>query len=60
MAGALLDPLQKALLCQKAEHDFAGVPCGIMDQCTSVMGREGALLLLDCRARTARLIPGVY
>jgi galactokinase len=57
MAGALLDPLQKALLCQKAEHDFAGVPCGIMDQCTSVMGREGALLLLDCRTRTVRLTP---
>ena len=28
-----------------------------MDQCTSVMGREGALLLLDCRSRTVRLTP---
>ena len=50
MTGKRLDPLQKALLCQKAEHKFAGVPCGIMDQCSSVMGREGALLLLDCRS----------
>ncbi len=57
ISGVQLDPLQKALLCQKAEHDFAGVPCGIMDQCTSVMGQEGALLLLDCRARTATLTP---
>jgi len=32
MAGKALDPIEKALLCQKAEHDFAGVPCGIMDQ----------------------------
>lgn len=39
----------KALLCQKAEHEFAKVPCGIMDQCISVMGQEGHALLLDCR-----------
>jgi galactokinase len=57
MTGARFDPLQKALLCQKAEHDFAGVPCGIMDQCASVMGRVGALLLLDCRSRIVRLTP---
>jgi galactokinase len=57
MTGAVLDPLQKALLCQRAEHDFAGVPCGIMDQCTSVMGQDGALLLLDCRSRTMSLTP---
>jgi galactokinase len=52
-----LDPVQKALLCQKAEQDFAGVPCGIMDQFTSVMAREGHLLLLDCRSRTTDLVP---
>ena len=57
MTGTQFHPLTKALLCQKAEHDFAGVPCGIMDQCTSVMGKEGALLLLDCRYRTVRLTP---
>ena len=38
MAGQALDPLEKALLCQQAEHDFAGVPCGIMDQFTSILG----------------------
>ncbi len=52
-----LDPVQKALLCQKAEHEFAGVPCGIMDQFVSVMGRENHLLLLDCRSRKIELVP---
>lgn len=39
----------KALACQKAEHEFARVPCGIMDQFISVMGERGNALLLDCR-----------
>ncbi len=57
LAGTRLDPLAKALLCQRAEHDFAGVPCGIMDPCASVMGKAGCLLLLDCRSRTVELTP---
>ena len=52
-----IDPVEKALLCQKAEHEFAGVPCGIMDQFISVMGREDHLLLLDCRSRKTELVP---
>jgi galactokinase len=55
--GKTLDPIEKALLCQKAEHEFAGVPCGIMDQFISVLGREGHLLLLDCRSRQTELVP---
>lgn len=55
--GTRLDPVEKALLCQKAEHEFAGVPCGIMDQFISVMGRENQLLLLDCRSRQTELVP---
>src|SRR5208283_3510925 len=51
------DPVDKALLCQKAEHDYAGMPCGIMDQFISVMGRENHLLLLDCRSRKPELVP---
>ena len=39
----------KALLCQQAEHKFAGVKCGIMDQYISIMGKAGQGLLLDCR-----------
>jgi galactokinase len=53
ITGHTLDPVEKALLCQRAEHDFAGVPCGIMDQFTSVMAREHHALLLDCRSRVA-------
>jgi galactokinase len=57
MTGRRLDPLQKVLLCQKAEHDFAGVPCGVMDQFSSVLGRADTLLLLDCRALTVERTP---
>jgi galactokinase len=52
-----LQPEQKALLCQKAEHEFAGVPCGIMDQFTSVMAKKDHLLLLDCRSRHGEFAP---
>ena len=55
--GDQLDPVDKALLCQQAEHQFAGVPCGIMDQFISVMGRKNKLLLLDCRSRKTKLVP---
>jgi galactokinase len=57
VTGKRLDPVEKALLAQKAEHDFAGVPCGIMDQFISVMGCDGHLLLLDCRTRKTKLVP---
>lgn len=51
------DVVQKALTCQKAEHTFPGVPCGIMDQFISVMGREGYALLIDCRSLEATPFP---
>jgi len=57
VTGKTIDPVEKALLAQKAEHDFAGVPCGIMDQFISALGREGQLLLLDCRTRKTELVP---
>ncbi|XP_071878718.1 galactokinase isoform X2 [Bombus fervidus] len=50
-------PEDKALACQRAEHDFAGVPCGIMDQFISVMGKEGYALLLDCKDLSTKQIP---
>lgn len=52
-----VEPLKKALACQKAEHDFAGMPCGIMDQFISVMGRADHALLIDCRSCEGRLVP---
>ncbi|HXC34893.1 MAG TPA: galactokinase [Candidatus Acidoferrales bacterium] len=57
VTGRTLVPVEKALLCQRAEHEFAGVPCGIMDQFISVMGRQNNLLLLDCRSRETQLVP---
>jgi len=57
ITGKKLDPVEKALLCQKAEHEYAGTPCGIMDQFISVLGRENHLLLLDCRSRRTELVP---
>jgi galactokinase len=57
MTGKTLDPVEKALVCQKAEHEYAGVPCGIMDQFASVMCRADHLMLLDCRSRQIEHIP---
>jgi len=57
ITGRQLDPVEKALLCQQAEHDYAGMPCGIMDQFISVLGRENHVLLLDCRSRKTELVP---
>jgi galactokinase len=38
-----------ALLCQRAEHNFPGVMCGIMDQYANMMGKKDHVILLDCR-----------
>ncbi|MHB8902136.1 MAG: galactokinase [Thermoguttaceae bacterium] len=57
MTGRTLEPVAKALLCQKAEHRYARMPCGIMDQFISVMGRADHLMLLDCRTRDAKMVP---
>jgi galactokinase len=57
ITGQTLDPIEKALLCQRAEHEFTGVPCGIMDQFTSVLAQENHALMLDCRSRTATPVP---
>ncbi|KAM3591939.1 uncharacterized protein V6R79_009769 [Siganus canaliculatus] len=51
------DKVSKAIACQQAEHTHASVPCGIMDQFVSVMGREGHALLIDCRSLEATLVP---
>jgi len=43
-----------ARLTQKAENQYVGVPCGIMDQSVSLMAKTGSALLLDCRDLTSR------
>jgi galactokinase len=57
ITGVALDPVDKVLLCQKAEHVFAGVPCGIMDQFISSLARSGQVMLLDCRSKQPTWLP---
>ena len=57
-----LDPLELVRLCHRAENNFVGLPCGIMDQYVSVFGRAGEALEIDCRdlsSRAVRLPEGV-
>lgn len=46
-----------ALLAQRGSHEFVGIPCGIMDQFASLMGREGQAIKLDCRSLSYEYIP---
>ncbi len=48
---------QRALISQHAEHTFAGVPCGIMDQFASAFGQKDQLTLIDCRSQDVELVP---
>ncbi|KAM7346823.1 galactokinase-like [Cochliomyia hominivorax] len=50
---------KRALICQSAEHKFAGMPCGIMDQMISVAGQKDHALMLDCRSLETFQIPFV-
>ncbi|KAB0358258.1 hypothetical protein FD754_002414 [Muntiacus muntjak] len=47
----------RAQVCQRAEHSFAGVPCGIMDQFIALLGQRGHALLIDCRSLETSLVP---
>ena len=57
LLDTVLDTREKALLCQKAEHDFALVPCGIMDQFASAFGKPNRLILIDCQSGEPELVP---
>ncbi|HLI04699.1 MAG TPA: galactokinase [Terracidiphilus sp.] len=57
LAGAGYPGPQLARLCQRAENEFVGTSCGIMDQFISVNGKENHALLLDCRDLSFRLAP---
>jgi galactokinase len=57
VAGDAIDLTKLALLCQKAENEFVGARCGIMDQFISSHGQSGHALLLDCRSLEHRLLP---
>jgi len=57
LVDTVLPTRDKALLAQKAEHDFAQVPCGIMDQFASAYGKENHLILIDCHSGNSELVP---
>ncbi|HRH47385.1 MAG TPA: galactokinase [Panacibacter sp.] len=48
--AANFDKLTLVKMAQKAEHDFAGVQCGIMDQFASMFGKKNHVIRLDCRS----------
>jgi len=56
LAGRALDPLSLARLCQRAERNFVGMPCGIMDQYISGFGREHSAVEIDCRSLGHRFV----
>jgi len=62
LGGRRVAPLELARLCQKAERNFVGMPCGIMDQYISVFGEAHAAICIDCRSlkhQVVRLPEGV-
>ena len=56
-AGVAYDKVQVALLSQKAENEYAGVNCGIMDQFASAMGKKDHAVLLDCSTLDYEYVP---
>lgn len=57
LQGRELHPLEVAKLCQRAEIDFVGLPCGIMDHYVSVFGRDHAAIRIDCRSLDHEVVP---
>jgi len=57
LLGFQLDPVDAVKLARRAENEFVGVPCGIMDQFISALGRERHALFLDCRDLKYRHVP---
>lgn len=57
LGGFEADPFERALMGQACEHEFVGVPCGIMDQLISSRGEAGRALLIDCRNLKVTPVP---
>ncbi len=57
LLGREMDPMVLAKLCQRAERDYAGVPCGLMDQAAVVFCQKGELLFFDCEKETFEGVP---
>jgi galactokinase len=56
-SGYAVPPVELAKLCQRAENEFVGMRCGIMDQFISCCGQADKALMLDCRSLDYRLLP---
>lgn len=56
-AGLPFDPVAAAKVSQRAENEFVGMRCGIMDQYIAACGVAGNALLIDCRSLGSRLVP---
>jgi len=57
IAGARIDRLDLAKVCQQAENGFVGMRCGLMDQFVSCFGQTGHALMLDCRSLAYQPLP---
>ena len=57
VAGWSIGRRELALLAQQAEHLYAGVQCGIMDQLAVALGQAGHALLIDCRSLEVEAVP---
>jgi galactokinase len=57
LLGLGLSDKELARATQRAENEYVGMPCGIMDQSVSIMGQAGSALLLDCRDLSTESIP---
>ena len=57
IAGEKINPVEIALIAQKAEREYAGVNCGIMDQYASACGKKDCAMLLDCSNLNCKYVP---
>jgi galactokinase len=57
LGGVSIPAYERARLARRAENDYVGVPCGIMDQAASTLAREGHALFLDCRSGDVEHVP---
>ena len=57
LSGVDVSRLELVKLCQRAEHEYVGTRCGIMDQFVAGFGAAGHALMLDCRSLEYRLLP---
>jgi len=55
--GFTLERLPMAKLCRRAENEFVGVKCGLLDQASSAFGKAGNAIFLDCRKETVENTP---